>query len=231
MTGGEIRYWSVTVLAILALAGAWLLLPMDEWLRGFAEWTAGLGLLGPLAFGGLFFLATLLVIPCTPLTIAGAVAFGWWAMPIALVSATAGSVLAFIASRYLFRERLRRLIARRPTMVATMEAVGDGGWRLLTLMRLSPFVPFNAQNYALGLTEVGMGAYLVSTILGMLPGTVVCVYLGIIGRAAGSDTTEHWLFLGLGLRRHGGRRRPHPAPRAAQDAGQAGGDGCMRSPA
>ncbi len=199
MTGGEIRYWSVTVLAILALAGAWLLLPMDEWLRGFAEWTAGLGLLGPLAFGGLFFLATLLVIPCTPLTIAGAVAFGWWAMPIALVSATAGSVLAFIASRYLFRERLRRLIARRPTMVATMEAVGDGGWRLLTLMRLSPFVPFNAQNYALGLTEVGMGAYLVSTILGMLPGTIVCVYLGIIGRAAGSDTTEHWLFLGLGF--------------------------------
>ena len=58
------------------------------------------------------------------------------------------------------------------TMVATMEAVGDGGWQLLTLMRVSPFVPFNAQNYILGLTRVRMRDFLVSTLLGMIPGTI-----------------------------------------------------------
>jgi uncharacterized membrane protein YdjX (TVP38/TMEM64 family) len=195
----DLPYWLAMAGAAAGLAAAWYLLPVDAWFRAFGAWAGGLGILGPVAFGAIFFLATLLVIPCTPLTIAGAVAFGWWAMPVVLVSATAGSVLAFAASRTLFRDRVRRMIDRRPALKATSEAVGDGDWRLLILMRLSPFVPFNAQNYALGITDVGLGAFLVSTVVGMLPGTVLCIYLGVIGRAAGQDSPEHWLSLGLGL--------------------------------
>ncbi|WP_232628933.1 TVP38/TMEM64 family protein [Methylobacterium sp. Leaf118] len=193
------RTWLVTAAAAALAVGAWSLLPVDAWLRAFSDWANGFGPYGLLIFGALFFLATLLVVPGTPLTIAGAVAYGWAVMPVVLVAATLGSWLAFFAARYLFRDRLRRLIDRKPRLRATVEAVGDGGWRLLTLMRLSPFVPFNAQNYALGVTDVGTTAYLVSTVIGMLPGTVVCVYLGAIGRRAGSDEPTHWITLGLGL--------------------------------
>ncbi|MEA1833116.1 TVP38/TMEM64 family protein [Methylobacterium durans] len=199
MTGDETRYWLVTGLAIAAALAAWYLLPVDAWLTAFKDWARGLGPYGPIAFAGLFVVATLLVIPCTPLTIAAGVAFGWWSLPIVLAAATVGSVLAFVAGRTLLQDRVRALIARRPAMKATVEAVGEGGWQLLTLMRLSPFVPFNAQNYVLGITDVRAGAFLVSTLLGMLPGTVVCVYLGVIGRAAGGDAPEHWISLGLGL--------------------------------
>ncbi len=181
------------------MVAAWFLLPVEAWLQAFLAWANGLGPYGLLAFGALFFLATLLVVPGTPLTIAGAVAFGWAVMPVVLVAATLGSWLAFAAARHLFRNRVRALIERRPAWKATVEAVGDGGWRLLTLMRLSPFVPFNAQNYALGVTDVRTPAYLVSTVIGMLPGTVVCVYLGVIGRRAGGDAPTHWITLGLGL--------------------------------
>ncbi|CAO4174203.1 TVP38/TMEM64 family protein [Methylorubrum populi] len=191
--------WAVTALAAALAVGVWFLLPVEEWLRAFSAWANGLGPYGLLAFGLLFFVATLLVVPGTPLTIAGAVAFGWAVMPVVLLAATLGSWLAFFAARYLFRDRVRALIERRPAFKATVEAVGDGGWRLLTLMRLSPFVPFNAQNYALGVTEVGTPAYLISTVIGMLPGTVVCVYLGAIGRRAGGDEPTHWITLGLGL--------------------------------
>ncbi|WP_236960318.1 TVP38/TMEM64 family protein [Methylobacterium durans] len=199
MTGDETRYWLVTGLAIAAALAAWYLLPVDAWLAAFKDWARDLGPYGPIAFAGLFVVATLLVIPCTPLTIAAGVAFGWWSLPIVLAAATVGSVLAFVAGRTLLQDRVRALIARRPAMKATVEAVGEGGWQLLTLMRLSPFVPFNAQNYVLGITDVRAGAFLVSTLLGMLPGTVVCVYLGVIGRAAGGDAPEHWISLGLGL--------------------------------
>lgn len=191
--------WAATAAAAALAVAAWILLPVEDWLRAFSAWANGLGPYGLLAFGALFFVATLLVVPGTPLTIAGAVAFGWAVMPVVLVAATLGSWLAFAAARHLFRDRVRARIERRPRLKATVEAVGDGGWRLLTLMRLSPFVPFNAQNYALGVTEVGAGAYLVSTVIGMLPGTVVCVYLGVIGRHAGSDEPTHWITLGLGL--------------------------------
>jgi len=191
--------WAATTGAAALAVGAWYLLPVEEWLRAFSDWANGLGPYGLLAFGVLFFLATLLVVPGTPLTIAGAVAFGWAVMPVVLFSATLGSWLAFVAARHLFRERVRGLIRRRPALNATLEAVGDGGWRLMTLMRLSPFVPFNAQNYVFGVTDVRTSAYLVSTVIGMLPGTVVCVYLGVIGRHAGSEEPTRWVTLGLGL--------------------------------
>lgn len=198
MTSTELRSWMLIVLGLAALAAAWFLLPVQAWLQAFGAWAAALGPFGPIAFAALFVLATLLVVPGTPLTIAGALAFGWWSLPLVLVSATLGSVLAFLAARSVLRRRVERLIARRPAMGATMEAVGDGGWRLLTLMRVSPFVPFNAQNYVLGLTRVRMRDFLVSTLLGMVPGTVLCVYLGVIGRSAGNPAA-HWIPLGLGL--------------------------------
>ncbi|GJD72059.1 VTT domain-containing protein [Methylobacterium goesingense] len=198
MNRSEIRYWLVTILGGSAVLGAWIVLPVEEWLHAFGTWTARLGALGPIAFAALFVLATLLVVPGTPLTIAGGVAFGWWAMPLVMVAATLGSVLAYLAARSLLRARVHAFVANHPAMTATVEAVGDADWRLLTLMRLSPFVPFNAQNYALGLAGVGMPAFLVSTLAGMIPGTVLCVHLGVIGRAAGDDTAS-WIPLGLGL--------------------------------
>lgn len=199
MTAEGTRYWLVTAGMLVAACAAWFLLPVDTWFRDFGVWARSLGVVGPIAFGFAFLLATLLVIPGTPLTIAGAVAFGWWAMPLVLLSATLGSVLAFVIARYLLRDRVRTAIDRRPAMRATVEAVGDGGWRLLTLMRISPLVPFNAQNYALGITDVRFPAFLVSTIVGMLPGTIVCVYLGVVGRAASGHAPTQWITLGLGL--------------------------------
>ena len=192
------RSWLLILLGLAATAAVWFLLPVQDWLQAFGAWAASLGPLGPVAFAALFVLATLLVIPGTPLTIAGALAFGWWSLPIVLGAATVGSVLAFLAARFVLRRRVERVIARRPTMVATMEAVGDGGWQLLTLMRVSPFVPFNVQNYILGLTRVRVRDFFVSTLLGMIPGTILCVYLGVIGRTA-ADSAAHWIPLGLGL--------------------------------
>lgn len=199
MSAEETRYWLLTALVIGGAVAAWMLLPVDAWLRDYAAWAGRYGPIGLAAFGLIFLLATLLIVPCTPLTIAGAVAFGWWAMPVALLSATLGSCLAFIIGRLLLRERLRALVDRKPAWRATIEAVGDGDWHLLLLMRLSPLVPFNAQNYALAVTDIGTGAFLVSTVLGMLPGTILCVYLGVVGRVASSDEPAHWISLGLGL--------------------------------
>jgi uncharacterized membrane protein YdjX (TVP38/TMEM64 family) len=206
LTSTELRSWMLIVLGLAAVAAAWFLLPVQAWLQAFGAWAAALGPFGPIAFAALFVLATLLVVPGTPLTIAGALAFGWWSLPLVLVSATLGAVLAVLAARSVLRQRVERLIARRPAMGATMEAVGDGGWRLLTLMRVSPFVPFNAQNYVLGLTRVRMRDFLVSTLLGMVPGTVLCVYLGVIGRSAGNPAA-HWIPLGSAWSRRWRRSR------------------------
>lgn len=199
MTSNEIRYWLHTAAACALLVAAWMLLPVESWLRSFGAWAGSFGPLGLAVYGAIFLFATLLIVPCTPLTIAGAVAFGWWALPVTLLAATLGSWLSFALGRNLLRERIRRVVDRKPKWRATVEAVGDGDWQLLTLMRLSPLVPFNAQNYALAVTDLRGTAFLVSTVLGMLPGTILCVYLGVIGRAASAEGPIQWISLSLGL--------------------------------
>ena len=57
-------------------------------------------------------------------------------------------------------------------------AVGSGGFKIVLLTRLSPVFPFNVLNYAYGLSRVRFRDYLIGSWLGMLPGTVMYVYIG-----------------------------------------------------
>jgi uncharacterized membrane protein YdjX (TVP38/TMEM64 family) len=48
------------------------------------------------------------------------------------------------------------------------------------LLRLQPVLPFNMLNYALGLTNIRLRDYVIASWIGMLPATVLYVYLGSI---------------------------------------------------
>ncbi|HVB38853.1 MAG TPA: VTT domain-containing protein, partial [Vicinamibacterales bacterium] len=58
--------------------------------------------------------------------------------------------------------------------------------KLVLLLRLSPIVPFNLLNYALSLSGISPGRYVVASFLGMLPGTLLYVYLGSLATTAAS---------------------------------------------
>ena len=48
----------------------------------------------------------------------------------------------------------------------------------MLLLRLSPVFPFNLLNYAFGLTAVPFWKYALASWIGMLPGTLMYVYIG-----------------------------------------------------
>jgi len=56
--------------------------------------------------------------------------------------------------------------------------VGKEGFKIVLLVRLSPVFPFNLLNYAFGLTNVRLWQYVLASWIGMLPGTLMYVYLG-----------------------------------------------------
>ena len=57
-------------------------------------------------------------------------------------------------------------------------AIGKNGFRVVTLLRLSPLLPLALSNYFYGLTSVDLPAYVAGSWLGMLPGTVLYVIAG-----------------------------------------------------
>src|SRR5260370_14601840 len=61
-------------------------------------------------------------------------------------------------------------------------AVAAGGFKIVLLTRLSPLFPFTLLNYAFGLTKVRFRDYILASWIGMLPGTLMYVYLGSTGK-------------------------------------------------
>lgn len=190
-------------LVLAALATAWLLLPLGEWLRLFNQWIASLGVWGYVIFAAVYIIATVGLAPGAALTIGAGLVFGGLGFPLVVVAATIGAALAFLMARYLARPWAERMIARRPKFKAVDQAVTEDGWKVVLLLRLSPLVPFNLQNYFFGVTEVKFWHYVAATFVGIMPGSALYVYLGAIGAAAGDSGSQgsalKWIFFIVGL--------------------------------
>jgi uncharacterized membrane protein YdjX (TVP38/TMEM64 family) len=138
--------------------------------------------------------ATVLGLPGSPFTLAAAILFGFWKGLIAvLIGANAGAALAFLCARYLARDWIEKRVKARVTLANFDQAIKRSGWRIVLLLRLAPIFPFNALNYALGLSGISFRDYLIATIIGIIPGTIAYIYVGsLIGDLAkiGAERSE-----------------------------------------
>lgn len=158
------------------------------------QMAAAAGDAAPLLFVVGHAIATVLFLPGSILTIAGGALFG----PVAgtfysLTGATLGATLAFLAARYLASDWVaRRTAGRLGEFVRGVEAEG---WRFVAFVRLVPLLPFNALNYALGLTRIPLSQYVAASYVAMLPGAAAYTYLGYAGREAlaGNGVLKHGL--------------------------------------
>ncbi len=195
----------IGVVAVIALAG--LGRQFGLFLERFAVWIDSLGALGPVVFIAGYAAATVAFVPGSVLTLAAGAIFGLVQGSIyVLTAATIGATLAFLVARYAAREAVEQRLEGNPRFAAIDRAVGQQGLKIMLLLRLSPVFPFNLLNYALGLTKVRLGDYVLASI-GMLPGTVLYTYSGLVGgdvaRLAGGTSPErsaaYYAVVGLGL--------------------------------
>jgi uncharacterized membrane protein YdjX (TVP38/TMEM64 family) len=142
---------------------------------------AALGPAAPIAFIAIYVVACVLFVPGSILTIGAGVLFGVVRGSIYVsIGATLGATAAFVLGRYLMRDWVARRIEHNARFRAIDDAVGREGWKIVALTRLSPVFPFNLLNYAFGLTTVSLLDYVAASWAGMIPGTVLYVYIGSI---------------------------------------------------
>jgi uncharacterized membrane protein YdjX (TVP38/TMEM64 family) len=193
--------WLGVAVALVGISVLWSLLPLRDWIINSAAWFRGSDV-GLLAFFLGFVFAVVALVPASVPIVAAGLIFGFWVYPLALVAATLGAAGAFLIARYVARDKVRGLVGALPKTRAVYRAVGEGGWKMVWLLRLVPLMPFTLLNYVLGVTEVGFRTYLTATAVGIIPSVAFYLYLGVLGRAA-IDGTEagilRWVLLIVGL--------------------------------
>ena len=139
---------------------------LREQIDRFGAWAPVIFIVG-------YVVAVVAFAPALPLTILGGLAFGAaWGTLYVVIAATTGACLSFLIARYAARAAVARWMAGYPALQRMDRAVARHGFRIVMITRLVPIFPFNLQNYAYGLTSIRFGAYALTSILCMLPGTL-----------------------------------------------------------
>jgi uncharacterized membrane protein YdjX (TVP38/TMEM64 family) len=111
------------------------------------------------------------------LSLAFAWFFGFWrGLILVSFASTTGATIAFLFSRYVFRDAIQSRFGERLTNFnETLER--EGAFYLFSL-RIIPAVPFFVINLVMGLTPISVRTYWWVSQVGMLPGTCVYVFVG-----------------------------------------------------
>jgi uncharacterized membrane protein YdjX (TVP38/TMEM64 family) len=216
----------VALLAAVTLAAVLVDLPDLPQLRA---WIMAIGPAAPAVFTLLYALAVLAPVPKGLLSTAAGLAFGVrLGVPLVLVGATAGAVLAFGVARLLGRDAVRRHARGRAHRLDDLlgrldDVLRRRGVLAALVVRFVPLMPFTLLNYGCGLTAMRLRHYTVGTAVALIPGTCAMVVLG----SAGGQVSP-WLPIGISLAlalvsltgglawqaRHSRRSRREPAPQA-----------------
>ena len=164
----------ITVLIVLPFV-----LPVKSWLIRTLEWIQKLGVWAPFFVAAFYIISCILFLPGSILTLGAGFLFKVVVGTITVsIGSTLGACAAFIVGRTIARQWIAQKIGTNEKFVAIDNAVGNQGFKIVLLTRLSPVFPFNLLNYAFGLTKVSFWQYAFASWIGMLPGTVMYVYFG-----------------------------------------------------
>jgi len=194
---------AIAVGLLVWLSGRWAGPRMLGLIVDVRQW----GFVAPVVFMLLYAVAVVALVPASVLTMAGGAVFGLVrGVAFSFGGALLGSTVAFLLGRYVARRIIERKLATMPRFGAIDRAVSAQGRRIVFLLRLSPVVPFNFLNYALGVTRITIKDFAIAS-AGMLPGAVMYAYAGkvtgealaLAGQAELPKNASYYAILVAGL--------------------------------
>lgn len=156
---------------------------INHTLKDILLWVDSLGTWGVIIFMLVYIIATILFISGALLTLGAGASFGVIKGSIVVsIASTLAATAAFLIGRYLARGWVAKQIESKPSFQAIDAAVAKEGWKIVGLTRLSPIFPFVFSNYAFGITRVSLKDYVLASWIGMMPGTILYVYIGSLAK-------------------------------------------------
>jgi uncharacterized membrane protein YdjX (TVP38/TMEM64 family) len=187
------------VTTFLPFAGSAVLIsvsyPLGHWLRD--NWETGT----PLYLLGVFVFCGLALLPTNVIGLIGGWAFGFGLGIVVLIAGIVGAALmSFLIHQRIVGERLPHVFDAHPKAKAIYDAlVGQSVWRttlIITLLRLSPAMPFALTNFLMASSRVPLRSFVVGTFFGMLPRSSAVVLVGSgLSELTLSTREDTWLLI------------------------------------
>ena len=198
--------WFVCGLALVLLARY---AELEKVVTPVLQWIDSLGTLGAMAFVVIYTIATSICIPGSIMALAGGALFGKLMGSILVyISGLFGAYVAFWLGRSLLRNWIQRRLQKNIYLKTMNKVVVAEGWKIACLLHLSPIIPFNLLNYALGTSKISVKNFVFATAIGILPGVILYTFLGstisdvtmvMAGMSDGADKKLQWLVSAIGI--------------------------------
>ena len=114
-----------------------------------------------------------------------------------LIATTLGAMAAFLTGRFFLKDAVKPMLEKNKVLKKLLFS-NDGKSDIILLMitRMVPIFPYNLQNFAYGITDIGFVKYSVLTFVFMLPG-VSFFTIGAAGLTAGEEKWKYFLIAGV----------------------------------
>jgi len=140
------------------------------------------GYLAPFIYILCFTILPIAFFPVPILALAAGLLFGFLPGTIyTLIGAVLNSAIMFLMAKVLAKDAVTNLLQRKlPENWSSFlfDLDEKRGFGIIFILRLIPAMPYNLINYGAGLTSIKFSSYMLATILGILPGTLVFLNIG-----------------------------------------------------
>ena len=187
------------VTAFLPMIGSAILIllahPLGNWLR--ENWEIGT----PLYLLGVLFFCGLALLPTNVVGIVAGWAFGFDLGIAVLIAGIVGAAsISFLIHSRIVGDKLPHVFNTHPKATAIYEAlVGQSVWRaalIISLLRLSPAMPFALTNFLMAAARVPLKSFVVGTFVGMLPRSSAVVFVGVgLSELTFDNPQNTWLIV------------------------------------
>lgn len=169
-------------LSLLLLAVGSIIVLRYASLQEIRKAIEGFGVAAPAAYIAAFSVLPVFLFPVPPLALVSGILFGVIKGTLyTLIGSCINTTLMFFLSRYIARETVEQLIRSKVSENMQEKLLSDSQQSItyiFFILRLVPLVSYNLINYAAGITKIRYGNYMLSTVTGILPGTIVFLNMG-----------------------------------------------------
>lgn len=160
---------------IATIAGIYLLGGINQ--QQLQLWLQKMGIWAPIIYILIYSIATICILPSTPLNLSGGAIFGSvWGTVWTSIAAILAAVLSFGFSRTIGRNLVEQKLAGKWQSID--REMQQGGFFYMFAIRLLPLIPYGMVNFTAGLTSIKFRDYFFGTLLGTVPGILPFVMMG-----------------------------------------------------